>query len=294
MSTTRPLGTPQPPATGKIVLVGTPIGNLGDLSPRARDVLGSADVIFCEDTRRTRKLLSAAGVPAPRLVAMHRHNEAASSRQALALASGGSLVAVVSDAGMPGISDPGELLVRSAASGGVTVEVIPGPAAFLAALVGSGLPVARFCFEGFLPRRGRERSERLAAIVAETRTTVLYEAPNRVAATLAELSSACGGARRVTLGRELTKLHEEFWRGTLADALERVAQGETRGEWVIVVEGASPAAVTAGEDEIASALQKHLAAGQTRKSAVDAVAEELSLPRRRVYEMAINQARGAG
>lgn len=279
--------------TGRIVLVGTPIGNLGDLSPRAREALGAADVIFCEDTRRARKLLSAAGVPAPRLVSMHRHNEAASSAHAVALASGGSLVAVVSDAGMPGISDPGERLVALAAADGLTVEVIPGPAAFLAALVGSGLPAGRFCFEGFLPRRGRERSERIAAISAETRTTVLYEAPKRVAATLAELSSACGGARRVSLGRELTKLHEEFWRGTLGDAAVRVAAGEPRGEWVIVVEGAAPAAPTVGEEEIDSALRRHLDAGQTRKSAVDAVAEELSLPRRRVYEMAINQARGA-
>ncbi|HVA74265.1 MAG TPA: 16S rRNA (cytidine(1402)-2'-O)-methyltransferase [Acidimicrobiales bacterium] len=276
---------------GRVVLVGTPIGNLGDLSPRARESLAGAAVIFCEDTRRTRKLLSAAGIPAPRLVAMHQHNESAASAEALALACGGGVVAVVSDAGMPGISDPGTRLVALAAGEGVPVEVVPGPAAFLTALVGSGLPTARFCFEGFLPRRGRERTERLRAISAEARTTVLYESPRRVAATLADLSSACGHNRRVALGRELTKLHEEFWRGRLGDALEWVEAGEPRGEWVIVLDGAAPEPITAGEEEITSALRRHLAAGETRRTAVDAVAAELSIPRRQVYELAINQAR---
>jgi 16S rRNA (cytidine1402-2'-O)-methyltransferase len=273
---------------GRVVLVGTPIGNLGDLSPRAREAFADSGVIFCEDTRRTRKLLSAAGIPAPRLVAMHQHNEAAAASEAVSLASAGSVVAVVSDAGMPGISDPGERVVTLAADQGVTVEVVPGPAAFLAALVGSGLPAGRFCFEGFLPRRGRERSHRLEQIASETRTTVLYEAPHRVVRTLQDLSSACGTARRVCIGRELTKLHEEFWRGTLGGAVDWAGAGEPRGEWVVVLEGAQADEVPAGEDEIMAALRRHLAAGETRKSAVDAVAAELCLPRRQVYQLAIN------
>ena len=275
---------------GRIVLVGTPIGNLGDLSPRARQALAGSTVIFCEDTRRTRRLLSAAGVPAPRLVSMHQHNEASASSEALALASAGATVTVVSDAGMPGISDPGERLVALAANGGIPVEVVPGPTAFLAALVGSGLPTARFCFEGFLPRRGKERADRLRGIGAETRTVVLYEAPHRVVRTLEDLVEACGPERRVCIGRELSKLHEEFWRGTLAGATGWAAAGEPRGEWVIVVEGAT-GRVAPAEDEITAALRHHMAAGETRRSAVDAVAAELSVPRRQVYELSINAAR---
>lgn len=287
--TTRPA-----PTSGRIILIGTPIGNLGDLSPRARDSLAQAEVIFCEDTRRTRKLLSAAGVPAPRLVAMHQHNEAAAAARALALASAGTPVAVVTDAGMPGVSDPGERLVRAAAEEGIPVEVVPGPAAFLTALVASGLPIARFCFEGFLPRRGRDRTERLGSISAEGRTTVLYEAPHRIVSTLTDLTSACGPGRRVSLARELTKLHEEIWRGSLGDALEWVSAGEPRGEWVIVLEGAASEPVLAGEDEIISSLRRRLASGETTRSAADAVAAELGLPRRRVYQLAINQVRDHG
>lgn len=276
-------------SAGRVVLVGTPIGNLGDLSPRALEALGGSDVIFCEDTRRTRKLLSAAGVPAPRLVAMHQHNEAAAAAQALALATAGSVVAVVSDAGMPGISDPGERLVAVAAAEGVAVEVVPGPAAFLAALVGSGLPAGRFCFEGFLPRRGRERDDRLRQIATEERTSVIYEAPHRVERTLQDLAAACGPDRRACIGRELTKLHEEFWRGTLAGAAEWASAGEPRGEWVVVVEGyAGPGEPE--DTEVSAAIRKHLTAGESRKTAVEAVAAELCVPRRRVYQLALNVA----
>ena len=273
---------------GRVILIGTPIGNLGDLSPRARQALGESGVIFCEDTRRTRKLLSAAGIPAPRLVAMHQHNETAAASDAVSLASAGSVVAVVSDAGMPGISDPGERVVALAADQGITVEVVPGPAAFLTALVGSGITAGRFCFEGFLPRRGRERTERLHQIAAETRTTVLYESPHRVVRTLQDLATVCGAGRRACIGRELTKLHEEFWRGTLGGAADWAGSGEPRGEWVLVVEGAGTHEANTGEDEILTALRRHLAVGETRKSAVDAVAAELCVPRRQVYQLAIN------
>lgn len=282
----------RPQAPGRIVIVGTPIGNLGDLSPRAAASLASADVIFCEDTRRTRALLSAAAIPAPRLVASHQHNEEGSAARAVAAAAGGATVAVVSDAGMPGISDPGEALVRAAAAAGIPVQVVPGPTAFVAAVVASGLPSARFCFEGFLPRRGGERRARLRRLAAETRTTVLYEAPHRVARTLADLAEACGPERPVAIGRELTKLHEELWRGTLAEAAGRAAAVEPRGEWVLVVGGA-PAEPAAGpaEADIAAALRARLEAGAGRREAVVAVAAELDVPKREVYRVSVGMDR---
>jgi 16S rRNA (cytidine1402-2'-O)-methyltransferase len=278
---------------GRILLVGTPIGNLGDLSPRAAAALAAADVIFCEDTRRTRKLLSAAAVPAPRLVTMHQHNEAASASYAVELAAGGAVVVVVTDAGMPGISDPGERLVRAAHDARVPVEVVPGPSALLAALVASGLPAERFCFEGFLPRKGQGRHERLSDIAIRPFTSVIYEAPHRVARTLADLAAACGPDRPIAVGRELTKMHEEVWRGTLGAALEWVAGGEPKGEWVLVVGGA--AAAGAGtrptDDEIIAALQARLAAGLDRRQAVAGVAGDLGVPRRDVYQLAVGLAR---
>ncbi len=270
------------------MLVGTPIGNLGDLSPRASATLGAADVIFCEDTRRTRKLLSAAGIPAPRLLAMHQHNEAASSAYAVELAQGGATVAVVTDAGMPGISDPGARVVRAAAEADVMVEVVPGPSASLTALVASGLPAEPFCFEGFLPRRGPGREARLRQLAARECTTVLYEAPHRVVRTLADLARACGPERRMAVGRELTKLHEELWRGTLGAALRWAAGGEPRGEWVLVVGGAEGSISEVPSDAaVLDALRTHVNHGADRRQAVAGVAAELRLPKRQVYQLAL-------
>jgi 16S rRNA (cytidine1402-2'-O)-methyltransferase len=283
----------EPPTSesGRIVIVGTPIGNLGDLSPRAAAALAAADVLFCEDTRRSRKLLSAAGIPAPRLLSMHQHNEAASAAYAVELATDGATVAVVSDAGMPGISDPGERVVRAAADAGVPVEVVPGPSALLAVLVASGLPTERFYFEGFLPRRGQLRGERLRQIAARDCVTVLYEAPHRVARTLADLAGACAPGRRVALGRELTKLHEELWRGTLGEAVEWVAGHEPRGEWALVVAGAGEtASVRPTDAEIVDALQAHLDEGTDRRQAVAGVAAAFGLPKRDVYQLAVGLA----
>jgi 16S rRNA (cytidine1402-2'-O)-methyltransferase len=280
---------------GKVVLVGTPIGNLGDLSPRATAALAAADVIFCEDTRRSRQLLSAAGIPAPRLLVMQQHNEAASAQHAVALAGGGAVVAVVTDAGMPGISDPGERVVNLAANAGVPVEVVPGPSALLTALVVSGLPTGRFCFEGFLPRRGQARHERLVAVASGDCTSVLFEAPHRVARTLADLTGACGPARRIAVGRELTKLHEELWRGTLAEAGEWVGGHEPRGEWVIVVAGALTAQSTPPTDaEVVDALLDRLDDGADRRQAVAEVMAELRLPKRAVYPLAVGLSRRSG
>ena len=271
---------------GQIVLVGTPIGNLADLSPRASAALREADAIFCEDTRRTRKLLSASSIPAPKLYSFHRHNERAASDQAIAFAEGGSQVAVVSDAGMPGISDPGSLLVRLAAERGVPVEVVPGPSAFVVGLVASGLPTDRFSFEGFLPRQGRDRKERLAVVAADERTVVLYEAPHRARQTLGDLAGACGEDRKVAVARELTKLHEAVWRGTLGDAIAWADGSEPRGEWVIVLAGAPPKDDPNDED-IVALIRERLGAGATRRGAVDDVAGALGVSRRRVYELAL-------
>ena len=275
--------------TGRIVLVGTPIGNLGDLSSRAVAALRDADAIFCEDTRRTRKLLSASSIPAPKLYALHQHNEQAASRLALSMAESGEQIAVVSDAGMPGISDPGSLLVRIAAEAGVALEIIPGPSALVVALVASGLPTDRFCFEGFLPRRGRERAERLRRISAESRNIVLYEAPHRARQALADLAGACGADRQVAVARELTKIHEEIWRGTLGEASQWAQESEPRGEWVIVVAGAAPATEPTDED-ILSALRERFDAGATKRVATDEVAGALGVSRRRVYRLALDAA----
>ena len=277
-----------PPARpgGRLSVVATPIGNLGDLSPRAVETLRAADVIACEDTRHTRKLLTHAHIPAPKLMAVHDQNEAAQVRTVLGLLEQGQHVALVTDAGTPGVSDPGERLVAAATAAGHLVEAVPGPSAVIAALVTSGLPTGRFAFEGFLPRKGTERRQRLAGIAVDRRTTVLYEAPHRVAATVADLAEACGPLRRVALARELTKLHEETWRGTLGGAIEHVAAQAPRGEYVIVVDGA-PEAAPADDGDIEVALQARLAAGDDRKTAVATVASALAVPKRRVYALSL-------
>jgi 16S rRNA (cytidine1402-2'-O)-methyltransferase len=278
-----------------VVVVGTPIGNLGDLTPRAVDALAAADVIACEDTRVTRKLLTHAGITGKRLLAVHEHNEATMASRIVEMAANGATVALVSDAGLPGISDPGERVVRAAASAGITVEVVPGPSSVLAALVVSGLATARFCFEGFLPRKGGERGARLASIAAEERTVVLFESPRRVRATIAELASACGHDRPVAVARELTKMHEEVWRGSLGQAVAWLEEVEPRGEYVLVV-GSKPTApeVVASDADVEAALTGRLAAGDDRKAAVAEVASALGLPKREVYDVAVRLRRAAG
>jgi 16S rRNA (cytidine1402-2'-O)-methyltransferase len=283
---------------GRLVLVGTPIGNLGDLSPRAREVLAAADLLCCEDTRRTRALLTAMGIPAggpqgDRLLSLHEHNESARVERIRACVAGGGLVAVVSDAGMPGISDPGALLVAELCQAGEEVSVVPGPTSVVAALVVSGLPTDRFCVEGFLPRKGGDRRQRVAALMADERTTVVLEAPGRVAATLAELALV-DGSRPVALARELTKVHEEVWRGTLAEAADVFAQRPARGEVVLVIGGAPPPGPVSDE-AVAEAVRRRLrdGLGEGPRQISDAVAEELGVPRRLVYETVL-RLRGLG
>ncbi|MFN8034399.1 MAG: 16S rRNA (cytidine(1402)-2'-O)-methyltransferase [Acidimicrobiia bacterium] len=271
---------------GALVLVATPIGNLGDLTARAVDTLREADVIAAEDTRRTRTLLAHARIPAAgRLRALHAHNERATAPDLVELVRDGKRVAYVTDAGMPGVSDPGAVLVRAVLDAGLAVEVVPGASALLTALVLSGLPTDRFAFEGFLPRKGPERRARLGAIGGDDRTTVLFESPRRVAATLRDLADACGDDRPVAVARELTKLHEEVWRGTVGEARD---WSERKGEHVIVVGPAPPATTPAPTgDEIDAALLAELGAGASARDAAAAVAASLGIARRAAYDRAV-------
>jgi 16S rRNA (cytidine1402-2'-O)-methyltransferase len=229
-------------SSGRLVVVATPIGNLGDLSPRAAAALASAQYIYCEDTRRTLKLLSHLGISGPRLVAHHRFNEAATTPAALQRMREGATVALVSDAGTPLVSDPGGRLVKAAVGEGFPVEAVPGPSAVLTALVVSGLATEQWCFEGFLPPKGRRRAERLSSIAGAAHAVVVFEAPQRVGRLLDDLAGACGPGRPVAVCRELTKLHEEVWRGPVGEAAARAKAAPPRGEHVVVV-GASGASL---------------------------------------------------
>ena len=271
---------------GRLVLVATPIGNLGDLSPRAVEVLAKAEVVACEDTRRTGRLLAHAGVTAPRLLVVNEHTEKASAAEIAELIVDGSMVALVTDAGTPAVSDPGAKVVKAALKAGGEVEAVPGPSAALAALVVSGLPTGRFCFEGFLPKKGRHRTDRIEELTRESRTMVLFEAPHRLARTLGDLASALGGDRAVAIVREQTKLHEEVWRGTLADAVTRTGESEPRGEHVLVVAGC-PDPAPPSESQIRAALKERRADGLSRRDAAAAVAADLGISRRAVYQISL-------
>ena len=272
--------------SGRLVLVGTPIGNLGDLSPRALEALHQAVVVACEDTRRTGRLLSHFGISSPTYIVVNEHTEGDAAERVLGHVQRGEVVVLVSDAGMPGVSDPGEYLVAQAIAAGITVEVVPGPSAVLHALVASGLTTSRFVFEGFLPRKGSGRSLRLRELFDERRTAILFEAPHRLEKTLGDLAEVCGGERRIVLARELTKLHEEIWRGSLAEAIARCEEVDPRGEYVLVLDGAPPVA-QATEEEIREAVELALGRGLSKKDAAAEVAELFAVARNRVYEIAI-------
>lgn len=267
------------------MLVATPIGNLGDLAPRAVEELAAAALVCCEDTRRTGRLLAHAGVEGARLRRVDDHTEMRAAAEVIDLLAAGSRVVLVSDAGTPGISDPGARLVDAVLEAGHDVSVVPGPVAAMAALVASGLPTDRFVFEGFLPRKGRERGTRLDAIARERRTVVLYESPNRTAATLQALAEVCGADRRAVVARELTKLHEEFVRGTLAE-LATWADTTPKGEIVLVIEGAAEPP-EASDDDILVALRAELDRGSSARDAADSVAARLGVGRRRAYQLTL-------
>jgi 16S rRNA (cytidine1402-2'-O)-methyltransferase len=274
---------------GKLILCATPIGNLEDFTDRARRVLAEADVIACEDTRRTRKLLSHFGISARRLVV---YNEATERRRAEELVEAidrGWTVVLVSDAGMPGLSDPGYRLVRACADAGKTIEIVPGPNAAVSALAISGLAPGRFVFEGFLPRRSQERTRRLEELAHEPRTLVFYESPHRIEGCLQDMATAFGGERRAALARELTKLHEEVRRGTLDELLASATADPPRGEIVVVVEGAAPGERSVEPAELANRARELMAAGVPRAEALQTVARTMGVPKRMVFDALLDE-----
>ena len=270
---------------GALYVVGTPIGNLGDFSPRAAETLAGADFIAAEDTRVTLKLLNHFGVKKP-LISYFEHNKLEHGPQIVARLLAGETCALVSDAGMPAVSDPGETLVAACAQAGVPVYVVPGPTAAMSALAISGLPTGRFTFEGFVSVNKRSRREHLESLAAERRTMIFYEAPHKLRRTLSDFEKLLGGQRRIALCRELTKLHEEVWRTTLGEAAAHYREAEPRGEFVLVVEGApAPAQEERGYTlEEAAALARELAAGGLSPSeAAKEAAQEAGLKKGEVY-----------
>jgi len=285
---------------GMLVLAGTPIGNAMDAAPRLAAELADADVVAAEDTRRLRRLTAAIGVRVGgRVVSYHEHNEASRTPELVQAMLAGARVLLVTDAGMPSVSDPGYRLVAAAVEAGVTVTAVPGPSAVLTALAVSGLPVDRFCFEGFLPRKAGERAARLASLASDPRTMVFFEAPHRLGAALGALAQAFGASRRAAVCRELTKTYEQVQRGTLAELADWAGNG-VRGEVTLVVAG-QPAAGGAGgagggpasAAELAELVSEREAAGEPRKEAVAAVAAALAVPKRVVFDALVAAKAGA-
>ena len=273
---------------GMLYLVPTPIGNLGDISERCRRTLEEADFIAAEDTRVSLKLLNYLGIKKS-LVSYYEHNKAFKGNVILDRILAGETCALVSDAGSPAISDPGEDLVRLCAENGITVTAIPGPCAVITALSISGLPTGRFCFEGFLSTAKKSRKEHLQSLVGETRTMVFYEAPHKLVSTLEDLAESFGADRKISLCRELTKLHEEVVRTTLGEAIEKYTANAPKGEFVLVVDGAAPVEKEAATAEDAGAMVKRLMSeGLSRKDAIKQTAKALDLPKNVVYDAALS------
>jgi 16S rRNA (cytidine1402-2'-O)-methyltransferase len=283
--TTGPSSGPTP-ETGVLVLAATPIGRVGDAPPRLAEELAAADVVAAEDTRRLKRLTTDLGITVSgRVVSYFEGNESARTPLLLEALLAGERVVLATDAGMPSVSDPGYRLVAAAVEHGVRVTAVPGPSAVLTALAVSGLPVDRFCFEGFLPRKAGERSRRLAALAAEERTMVFFEAPHRTAAALAAMAEAFGGDRAAAVCRELTKTHEEVRRGPLAELVAWAAEG-VRGEVTVVVAGAVPtAAVASDPDSLRAAVSDLEERGTSRKEAIAEVARLAGIPKREVYQV---------
>lgn len=288
-NTTPNTGTAPEPAAGVLYLVGTPIGNLGDLSPRARQVLSGVQRIACEDTRRSGLLLHQLGLRSreqgPRLLSFHQHNQTSRIPELLAALAAGEAIAVISDAGLPGISDPGEALVAAARQAGHAVICVPGPSAVTTALVSSGLPSGRFCFEGFLPPKGNQRRARLQALATEERTLVLFEAPHRLLDLLADLLAVLGD-RPLRVARELTKRHEEQVGPTVSHCLEHFRRVPPLGECTLVLGGAEPAAASDWDgDALRQELEHLISSGLSRKDAARTLAERSGQSRRELYAL---------
>lgn len=272
-----------------LCLVPTPIGNLSDISPRARQALADADFIAAEDTRVALRLLNHLELKKP-LVSYYEHNKEGSGPKIVARILTGQRCALVSDAGSPAISDPGEDLVRLCAEAGIPVTAIPGPCAAITALSISGLPTGRFCFEGFLSTNKKSRQAHLDGLRSETRTMIFYEAPHKLTATLADLSAVFGAERRISLCRELTKLHEEVLRMTLGEAMDYYAENAPRGEFVLIVEGAAPSAPEAvSEADALEAVRALIGQGLSRKDAVRRVSEQTGIPKNELYNAAVRE-----
>jgi 16S rRNA (cytidine1402-2'-O)-methyltransferase len=272
-------------SAGELIVIATPIGNLGDVSDRARTDLARVDILCCEDTRTTGRLLSLLAVDAPKMVSLHDHNERERVPEIVERLVLGGTVGLVCDAGTPLLSDPGARLVTAEIEAGATVVAVPGASAALAALVVSGFGGGRFAFEGFLPRKGPERAERLQAIEASPDPVIIYEAPSRVAATVGDLARVCGALRAAAVTRELTKLHEETWRGPLGDAAGSPAVTAARGEYVIVVAGAPE--VDRDPVDLGRAMADLATAGVRRRDAVAAVEALLGVTHRAAYDAAL-------
>jgi 16S rRNA (cytidine1402-2'-O)-methyltransferase len=275
------------PSTGRVVLVGAPLGNIGDASTRLREVLAAADVVAAEDTRRLARLARDLGITVSgRVVSYFEGNDERRTPELVEALGAGAVVAVVTDGGMPSVSDPGFRLVRAALEAGFPVTAAPGPSAVTTALALSGLPSDRFVFEGFLPRTPANRRSRLRELAAEPRTLVFFEAPHRVAGALADLAGAFGADRPCAVCRELTKTYEEVRRGTLAELAVWAVESEPRGEITLVVGGA-PArpAERPADDELRAAVAAHEARGGSRRDAIQAVADEYGLKKREVYAL---------
>ncbi|MGW2326380.1 16S rRNA (cytidine(1402)-2'-O)-methyltransferase [Streptomyces sp. NPDC001700] len=281
--------------TGTLVLAGTPIGDTADAPPRLAAELAAADVIAAEDTRRLRRLTQALDVqPGGRVVSYFEGNESARTPELVEALAGGARVLLVTDAGMPSVSDPGYRLVAAAVEHGIAVTAVPGPSAVLTALAVSGLPVDRFCFEGFPPRKAGERLGRLREAAEERRTLVYFEAPHRLADTLAAMAEVFGADRRAAVCRELTKTYEEVRRGPLEELAAWAAEG-VRGEITVVVEGAAePGPDEAGPDELARRVAVREEAGERRKEAIAAVAQAAGVPKRVVFDAVVAAKNAAG
>jgi 16S rRNA (cytidine1402-2'-O)-methyltransferase len=270
----------------ELVLVATPLGNLADLTPRALAYLRDADVIYCEDTRHSRTLFSAHDIPTGnRLRSLHEHNERERTAEVIAAVRDGQCVALISDAGTPGISDPGAAVAAAVAAAGLRVTTAPGPSAVIGALSVSGLPMDRFVMDGFVPRKAGERAARFEEWSREPRTIVSYESPQRLGATLAELATREPN-RRAAVIRELTKLHEDVWRGTVSELSHRANSQEVRGEIVLVLEGAD-SLPPASDEQILAALRLALLEGMSVRDAAAHVASGLNVAHRRAYELAL-------
>ncbi len=271
---------------GTLYVVGTPIGNLEDMSLRALRILGEVDLIAAEDTRKTRKLLTHFKIGTP-LTSYHQHSKLTKLDELLSTLQYKD-VALVSEAGMPGLSDPGYELIKAAIAQGIPVVPVPGPSALITALVVSGLPTDSFLYLGFLPRRQKERIQLLASLAGERHTLVAFEAPHRLLASLADLKDVLDD-RRIALARELTKLYEEIWRGSVSQALAHFEENPPRGEFTLVIAGAREERATWDEGQVREALAEMLAEGVERKEAVKVVSELAGWPKREVYKVALRE-----